>query len=283
MQKENTIKNLLIESKLRLGDCGINTYSLDAELLLCEVLSCSREYFIGYSDRVLNMQEITKFNEFLERRIKREPISHILGRREFWGMNFKVTPDTLAPRPDSETLIESVLELFPDKNKQLQVLDLGTGTGCLLLSILQEFKNAEGVGIDASAGAISVAKENSVNLGLAKRANFILKSWHEGVAGQYDLIISNPPYIKDSDIDSLELEVADYEPHSALFGGDDGLACYRELAPVIKSLLKPDGFAVLEFGIGQHDLVREIMAKSHLDFVSYKKDLAGIIRCIVLK
>lgn len=276
------ISDILPKAKKKLIAAKIDNYALDADLLLCKAANITRERIIGYPESEISDDNITVFNQLIERRIKREPISHILGMREFWGMDFKVTKDTLAPRADSETLIEAALEHYNNKRPPENIIDFGTGTGCLLLSLLSEFEDAKGIGIDISEDTIKVAKENSCKLGLAKRTSFVVNNWGIGIKGKYDLIISNPPYIKNDDSLVLEPEVVVYEPDNALYGGKDGLECYVELAPFVSSLISENGIAIIEFGIGQHNQVKEIMEKSGLKFTSFKKDLAGIIRCIVL-
>ncbi len=275
------VKQALSDSKQLLRISGVPSYALDAELLLMHVLQITREKIIGYPERAITSDEADLFGGLIKRRAGREPLSHILGRREFFGREFKVTKDTLDPRPDSESLIEAVFAVYPDKDKALNIIDFGTGTGCLLLTLLAEYENAKGTAVDISEPTLAVAKENSVKLGLAKRADFIVSNWGEEVKGKYDLIISNPPYIKKAEIEGLEPEVSIYEPGRALDGGDDGLKCYKDLAPYIASLISDNGFAVIELGVGQDESVKTIMENVGLTFITYRKDLAGINRCIV--
>jgi release factor glutamine methyltransferase len=208
----HTIRTILPPAKQTLQQAGIASFSLDAELLLREVMGISRERMIGYPDDPVAEEQVQRFQAWLTRRQNREPISHLLGRREFWGRDFKVTKDTLDPRPDSETLIEAALAAFPDRQQSLHVIDLGVGTGCLLLTLLAELPNAQGLGVDISPEALAVAKENSDKLGLAKRAKFVIDRWGQHVDGTFDLVVSNPPYIKRSEIESLEPEVAVLSP-----------------------------------------------------------------------
>lgn len=282
-QQMATIKELLLESKGRLQKVNIPSYSLDADLLMAHAINSSREDVFLNRERQLSQQQETIFNDLIKRRESREPMSHIVGKREFWGMEFKVTKDTLDPRPDSESLIEQVLHIYKDKKPPKKIIDFGTGTGCLLLTLLSEFKEAEGVGVDKSKGAILVAEENSKKLELAKRVSFVVSNWGENVKGEYDLIISNPPYIRNNDIEGLEPEVSNYEPKDALDGGNSGLECYIDLAPDLFRLLSNGGFAVLEHGVGQEADVKKILENNNLNFVSYKKDLAGINRCVTVK
>ena len=274
---------ILQQSKLMLRDCGVPSYSLDSFLLLNSALNLSREYIICNPDYIVSDNDFEKYNTLLQRRLKREPISHILGVREFWGRDFKVTSDTLDPRPDSETLIESVLDIYKNSDKELKIIDFGTGTGCLLLTILLEFPNAIGVGVDISKAALEVAKDNVIKLGLAKRTSFVVSNWGKEIKGKFDLIISNPPYIKRSDIKRLDPEVSVYEPKLALDGGSNGLDCYNELAPFVASGLFDDGFLVLEHGMSQEDDIRVIFESYGLQFVANRKDLLGINRCIIFR
>lgn len=276
----DTIKNTLIPAKMRLRDAGIPSYSLDAELLLAEVLDVAREQVVFYPERQLSESEIAAFHAYMKRREAREPMAHILGKREFFGRIFRVTKDTLDPRPDSETLIEAVLEVYKDRIIPLKILDLGTGTGCLLLTLLAEFPASSGVGVDLSPAALEVAKYNAKELGLEKHAGFQVKYWAEGILDKFDIIITNPPYIKAGDLAHLEPEVASYEPYTALVGGDDGLVCYRQLIPDIARLLTEGGLAVLEIGEGQEEEIAALLQKNQLNVAKYCKDLSGIIRCI---
>jgi len=207
-------------------------------------------------------------------------MSSILGRREFWSLDFVVTPDTLAPRPDSETLIEAVLAALPDRSAPLSLVDFGTGTGCLLLTLLSELPNAEGIGIDISRPALAIAGGNAKRLGLADRCRFLCSDWSAALEGRFDLIISNPPYIPSGDIAGLEPEVARFEPLSALDGGADGLDAYRALAAQIPPLLKPGGIGAFEVGAGQAPQVAALLAEAGLTPRGIHRDLGGIERVV---
>ena len=277
------IKECLINAKQLLKDANIPSYALDANLIMAHTLNKTREYIACYPEKILSEEEVGNFENMINRRQNREPISHILGKREFFGREFKVTKDTLDPRPDSETLIEAALEIISNPNEELKILDLGTGTGCLLLTLLSEFPKATGVGVDISKKALEIANQNATKLGLAKRVDFVVSNWTEEIEGNFDLIISNPPYIINKEIDLLEAEVSIYEPRGALDGGNDGLDCYREISPSINSLITKGKFIILEFGIGQDEDIKSILENEGLEFISYKKDLAGINRCIIAK
>ncbi len=277
-----TIQTVLQHCYSQLDQAGIDNARFEARLLVCHVLKVETQVLIGYPEREISETDHTEIARLLSRRASREPMSHILGEREFWSLPFKVTKDTLTPRPDSEILIDAVLGQFPDMNADLNVLDLGVGTGCLLLATLSEYEKATGLGVDISPAALAVAKENAVSLGMSGRTNFKLGNWAEGIEKTFDLVLSNPPYIPTSDEADLEPEVKDHEPASALFAGEDGLDDYRKLAQTLPTLLKPAGRAVIELGIGQADDVSKIMKDAGLQVLGRPKDLSGIERCLVL-
>ena len=249
----------------------------EARLLASHVLGLSYEDIYFNKDRFLKDEEEIVFNILLERRLKHEPLSKILEFREFWSLPFRVTKDTLDPRPDSETLIEAVLDHYPHKEGLLRILDLGTGTGCLLLSLLHEYPNAWGVGIDVSEAAICIAQENARRLALEGRAKFVVGQWGNTLSGYFDIIISNPPYI--SRLESLPLEVSAYDPELALYGGDDGLTCYHDLAEQIPKLALPGTKIFLELGKEQLNDVSAIF--SQYSTLQTRKDLSGNERCLI--
>lgn len=222
------------------------------------------------------------YDAWLERRIRHEPFAHIVRRREFWSLEFTVTPATLIPRPDSETLVAAALDWARTAGAIRDVLDLGTGSGCLLLSLLAELEGARGVGVDLSADAIAVARANGDALGLSDRAQFVCDDWArmKMTGGLFDLIVANPPYIPTAEIENLMAEVRDFEPRSALDGGGDGLNAYRCLAPLIKALLAPQGAAFVEIGPGQREPVSCLMAAHELRTIATKLDLGGHLRVL---
>lgn len=277
-----TIAEALADAVEQLEAAGVDSAHLDARLLLARVLGVGRAYLTMHADEFLSDAEWMAFDALIERRAAREPMAQILGEREFWSLNFRVTADTLDPRPDSETIIEAVLQYVPSRQSRLLMADFGVGSGCLLLSLLSEYPQAHGLGVDMSDAALEVAEKNAHALGLASRAIFHKTSWGEGVIGRYDVIVSNPPYIPEADMEDLEPEVTEYEPRSALVGGKDGLDAYRALLPDVKRLLAPHGVAVLEFGEGQAADVAAIAEANGLRQLETCKDLAGIERCIVL-
>jgi release factor glutamine methyltransferase len=215
------------------------------------------------------------FETFLQRRIAREPVAYITGHKEFWSLDLAVGPGVLIPRPETETVIEQMLAHLPDRAAALDVLDLGTGTGCLLIAALHEYRNARGTGVDSSDAALAWARRNVETF--ENRAALLLADFTQ-VSGAYDVILSNPPYIRTSDIDALEPEVRLYEPLAALDGGADGLEAYRALGPVLRRLLKPGGLAFLEIGAGQGDAAAALLG---LDLVGIMPDLAGISRVVI--
>jgi release factor glutamine methyltransferase len=281
-----SIKDCLDEGVAVLSAAQIEFPRMEARLLLAHASGLSVTTLLGYPERIVENQAV--FLDLIQRRAAREPIAHLVGYREFWSLLFKVTVDTLVPRPDSETVVEAVLEFYANKTSPSRVLDLGTGTGCLLLTLLSEFPSATGLGVDVSLAAARVAQENSAALGFdgvatgfGRRASFVVSHWGDALFGKFDLIVSNPPYIPSAKIDGLDKDVASYEPRLALSGGEDGLTAYRMLLPTFSNLLSPNGVAVLEFGDGQADAVSALVRDSGMTTVSVHADLGGRERCVV--
>jgi release factor glutamine methyltransferase len=223
-----------------------------------------------------------RLEALLVRRLAHEPMAYILGRRGFWTLDLGVSPATLIPRPDSETLIEAALAAFPDRGAVRSVLDLGTGTGCLLLAALAEFPAAWGLGIDREPAAVALAAENARASGLADRAGFACADWAAPVGKKFNLILCNPPYIATTEIPTLMADVALHEPRLALDGGPDGLAAYRLLIPMVPDLLNAGGVAIVELGQGQADAVAGMAARNNLSSAP-RHDLGGIARAMVLR
>ncbi len=223
------------------------------------------------------------FATLITRRAAREPLAYITGAKEFWSLDFAVGPGVLIPRPDTETLIEELRRIYPDRSAPLAILDLGTGSGCLLIAALTEYPNAIGVGIDRSPDALAWAARNVAAHHLDDRATLIETGWLEEASPGFDVVLSNPPYIPTAEIAALEPEVARFEPFAALDGGPDGLDAYRALAPRIGHLLKPSGHAFLELGAGQGDAVGTLLRTAGLETTRFAADLAGIPRCLVAK
>lgn len=266
----------------RLFDVGIEEAELDARLLISEATGIEQIDFALDGARILTDAELVNTEKLVAKRLKRIPMSQIFGEKEFWSLSFKVTKDTLTPRPDSETLIEAALKSFDDKSNSLKILDLGTGTGCLLLSLLSEFKNACGVGIDASEAALNVAKENAISLELNDRSDFITSDWFSVLPKdkKFDIIISNPPYIGLVEKPSLSPEVKDHEPETALFAGEEGLDDYKKIASGIDEFLAEDGIIILEIGYTQAIAVSEIFKAEGFSNITVFKDLGGRDRAL---
>jgi release factor glutamine methyltransferase len=274
---------LLRAAASRLQAAGIEAPARDARLLLGHATGLSATRLMAYPERTVEPAAAEAFARLIDRRAGREPVSRILGIREFWSLDFTVTPATLDPRPDSETIVEAALDRVPDKNSSFSLIDFGTGTGCLLLAILSERPRAFGVGVDRSEAAARVAAGNAERLSLAGRARFLVGDWAEAIAGPVDLIVANPPYIPAGEIAGLEAEVRAHDPLSALAGGADGLDPYRILAPAAARLLRPGGHAVFEVGQGQADAVAAFAAAAGLVLEEQRADLGGIARAVVLR
>lgn len=259
---------------------GIDSARLDSRLLVAEVLGLDPLHLATHPEIVVTAQQQTAIEVLAARRENREPISHILGRRGFWTLDLRVTKDTLDPRPDTETLVQGVLDRRPDRQAALSILDFGTGSGCILLALLSERPRSHGLGVDQSPGALAVAADNAARCGVADRARFRQGNWGEGLSEVFDIIVSNPPYIPDAEIATLEPEVARHEPLTALAGGIDGLDCYRVLVPQMARLLAPGGLAGFEVGAGQARAVAGLFATHGFHDVEIAQDLAGIGRCV---
>jgi release factor glutamine methyltransferase len=275
---EITIGVALEAAIARLSAVGVDNPRMDARLLLCHSACLELANIIVDPNVVLADECFRKFETLVERREKREPVSHLIGEREFWSLPFIVTADVLDPRPASETLIEAALDHVRDRSEPVSVLDLGTGSGCLLIAVLSELPGARGVGVDTSEAALVIARRNAEKNLVDDCTTFVSSSWGRSVSGSFDLILSNPPYLSESERDDLEPEVAMYEPASALFAGKDGLSAYREVAPDILRLLNPDGVAAIECGRDQMTTVIEIFDDAGLRHVETRCDLDGIER-----
>jgi release factor glutamine methyltransferase len=267
----------------RLAASGIDEPRREARLLLALALCRPIEQLVLSSKDTIAPAGAARLAAFVERRVCHEPYSRIAGRREFWSREFLLSSDTLDPRPDSETLIAAALAQITDRDAAIDVIDLGTGSGALLLALLTELPNARGLGVDRAPGAVEMARRNAAALGLADRARFAVGHWGHGLSTRVDVILVNPPYIPSACLAELAPEVTRYDPQAALDGGPDGLAAYRELAPEVAGLLWSTGFAVCEIGAGQGGAVIELMGQSCLETVAMACDLAGIERCLVVR
>lgn len=256
-----TISQWLRDGERALVARGVTSARLDARRLVEAVTGKSAAQIIADPEILLTDHQLVQLQSFLDRRSNHEPVSRILGQREFYGRTFKVTPATLDPRPDSETLIDAALDLARRENwfdRALRIIDVGTGSGCLLLTLLAELPEATGLGTDISPDALEVAEQNAQSLGLSGRVKFVQRRSLGGVNEEFDLLISNPPYIPSREIAGLAPDVRRYDPLAALDGGDDGLLVYRELTPALCQVI-PAGYALFEVGAGQASEVRDIM------------------------
>jgi release factor glutamine methyltransferase len=277
------VGDILNHASTLLREHGVGTARLDARLIIEAATGLTREALLRSPDHEPDAEARAAIATMIARRAGREPLSHILGVREFWSLPFQVTGDVLTPRPDSETVVEAVLELVGGRRGPLRLLDLGTGSGCLLLALLHEIGGATGVGVDRSAAALEIAAANSRALGLAGRAEFRHGDWGSGLTSRFDVVVSNPPYLARRELAGLEPEVARYEPRAALDGGDDGLDAYRRLLPDVKRLLADGGFAALEHGVGQAGAVAGLAAAVGLTAIGRRRDLGGIDRVLLVK
>jgi release factor glutamine methyltransferase len=275
------LRGVLAEAARRLATAGVAEPRLDARLLVGAALGLGREAMLADPERAVSDEERAAIETLLRRREAREPVGRILGRREFWSLDFALTPATLEPRPDSETLIEAALDAFPDREAALTVLDLGTGTGCLLLAFLSEYPNAVGIGVDVSSEAIDAASANAARLGFANRARFVCDDWAQNLAGPIDCILANPPYIPSGDLAGLAPEIA-YDPHAALDGGPDGLSGIESVMDATLRLLHPEGRAFVEIGAGQSEAAQQIALRKGLTVAEMRADIGGIPRVMAL-
>ena len=278
--RNQTLDQLLDDIIKRFNNSGIHSARLDARLLAARALGWDGGQVLARLDHVPTSRQCRDLEEMVSRREDREPVALILGHSEFWSLDFAVTEDVLIPRPDSETLVEAALAFKSIKVRKISVLDLGTGSGCLLLALLSELPNAKGLGIDISPAALDVAKGNARHLGMEDRACFQVSDWDEDVDGLFNLVISNPPYVSNGDYFSLENEITDFEPKLALMGGSDGMDCYRSLSPAIVRKLAPGGRALIEIGENQAETVGSVLGKSGLRVCTIHQDLAGCPRVI---
>ena len=275
-----TLRQAAAAGTQALNAAGIESALLDANLLLAYVLGCDRLTLARDAGRALKASELERFFMLIDRRRERKPVSRIIGRKEFWSLEFEISDSVLDPRPDSETLISAALKQIPLENKNYMVADLGTGSGCLLLAILMERPGAWGLGLDYSYSSVRQARLNALNLDIYDRARFVVGDWGESLSGPFDLILTNPPYIASAEFKKLAPEVRDHDPRLALDGGEDGLCAYRMVAPQLRRLLKPEGRAILECGFRQASHVSEILHSVGLRVFKTHRDLAGIDRCL---
>jgi release factor glutamine methyltransferase len=284
-----TLRDTLAAATATLRRAGIEDAGNDARRLLGAVLGLSGAQVLASPDARLSAAQADRFAQLLGRRATREPVSRILGEREFYGRTFKLSPATLDPRPDSETLIDVALGFVGEAGLRaapLRILDVGTGTGCLLTTLLCELPHATGLGTDISEAALQAASDNARRLGVADRATWRVADALDGLVGRFDIVVCNPPYIPASVIADLDPEVRDFDPRTALDGGSDGLDMYRRMAPRLAALV-PSGWALFEVGYDQADAVADLLASAtesqNSPRLSLHRDVAGMTRCVAYR
>ena len=273
------ILDLINSGSSQLKKNGINTHRLDSEILLAKIIKKQREELLINLNQKATLQTIKGFKKLIDRRSSREPIAYILREKEFWSKIFLVDKNTLIPRPETELMVEKITGIF--KNKNIQILDIGTGTGCILISILSELKQSKGVGIDISQKAIRIAIKNSIKHKLIDQAKFYKRSFSQVYGLKFDLIVSNPPYIKKKDIKNLDDDIKKFEPKLALDGGNDGLDVIKKVIYKSKSILKFNGMLALEIGNEQYKKVSKILGNNSFKTRFLVKDYKNNVRCIL--
>ena len=272
---ENTIK----QASQLLKNKNIISHELDVQVILSDIMGVTRDFFIANSHINVSMNTIKKFNHAIKRRINREPVAYIIGKKEFWSQDFAVNQATLVPRPETELLIYKVVDFF--KNERINVLDIGTGSGCILLSILKELVHSRGVGIDVSPKAIKTAQFNSKNLNLFRQSKFKVFDISKFNVGKYDLIVSNPPYIPSKDIKNLSKDIINYEPLVALNGGLNGIDLIKKVIYKSNGLLKTNGLLAIEIGYNQYLKVSSLLRLRGFREISRLIDYNHNVRCII--
>jgi release factor glutamine methyltransferase len=284
-----TLTETLNSAAITLSTAGIANARLDAEVLLSHIIHRDRVWLITHRDDVLDDKNQRDFDEAIERRSKREPLQYIIGNQEFWGLEFKVTPDVLIPRPETEFIIEAAIAMVQDRNKPVRIIDLCTGSGCIAVSLAKELANAHVIATDASEKALAVARENTRDHGVADRIRYLEGDLFEplkelDIRGQIDIIVSNPPYVRESDLAALQSEVKDYEPLMALVAGPEGTEIAQRIIRHATEYLKKNGALIMEMGLGQAGaLTRMTEATGAYGKSEVLKDLAGIERVIVAR
>ncbi len=279
----DTLGSFLAEAAAALATAGLDEPRRRARRLICGLLELPAAELLSHPERRLAPHEADLLRCALGRLTEGEPASRILGRREFWGLSFALSADTLDPRPESETLVEAVLARIDDRSAPLRFLDLGTGTGCLLLALLSECPGAIGFGVDIAGGAVRTARGNAAALGLADRARFFVGDWGAAISGRFAAIVANPPYIATGELAGLPPEVGHFDPRLALDGGGDGLDAYRRMAPAFPALLASGGLLAVEIGAGEAAAVAAIFKAQGLAIDGIERDLSKFERCIVAR
>ena len=277
-----TIQEVFSTGIKKLSEVPIDNPMLDAKTIFKYVLNLDNEHF-ELKKQLEVSNEITKYYfELIDRRVKKEPVAYIVNKQSFWNDEFKITKDTLIPRPETELILENVIDYFPDKNSNLKIADLGTGSGCIIISLLQEYINAKGIGIDISDAAVKVANENKKLLHNQTRLNLIKGDYTNYNLSGYDIIVSNPPYIACNDI-ALQKDVYDHEPHLALFSDNNGIYSYEKIINNLASRIDDSFYLFLEIGFGQAPEIYKLLINNGFTDVCIRSDLAKIPRCIISK
>ncbi len=278
------LQEVLQDACQKLAESGIESGRLDARILIAHVLNDDASSLVTKGELTISEDHLSVFNELISRRQNHEPVSRILGEREFWSLPFQIDANTLDPRPDTETVVEVALKIAAEQGRPPKlILDAGTGSGCILLSLLSEWTSTVGVGLDFSPQALQVAGKNAELLGLSDRARFVVSDWLSAFQGNFDFIVSNPPYIRSGEGRGLPSDVRDFDPALALFAGEDGLAAYRVLIPESRDRIACGGVFVVEVGYDQSTPVCELLEQSGYREITPHKDLSGQDRCISAK
>ena len=276
------ILELFNNSVKKLNKINIKNSKLDVKILLSNILNVKSSDLFLYLNNEISENNLNNFNILLKRRLKKEPIANIINKKDFWDYEFYVDKNVLTPRPDSETLIEAVIDNYKNKNKKLKFLDLGTGSGCLILTLLKIYKNSFGIGIDINKKSLSIAKKNAKLLNI-KNIKFKKNNWNDNIKEKFDIVISNPPYIPTKIIEKLEPEVNKYNPIISLDGGVDGLNCYKYISNNIKKNMNENSKLFLEIGKNQKNKIIQIFKKNNFKFIKSYKDISNIDRVLIFK
>ena len=277
-----TVEEVFLSGIQKLNAAEVENPNLDAKIIFKHILSVDNEQFELCKKNEISSKITKSYFELIDRRIKREPIAYITNKQSFWNDEFKVTKDTLIPRPETELILENVLSYFPDKKIDLNIADLGTGSGCIIISLLQEYINASGIGIDISKEAIKIANENKKLLKNHERLKLLDEDYAGYNLNGFDIIVSNPPYISQNSLD-IQKDVYDYEPHLALFSKNNGIEAYNKIISNLASRIDKNFFLFLEIGLGQASEVTKLLKNNGFTEILTKVDLANIPRCVIAK
>jgi release factor glutamine methyltransferase len=273
------LKNTISSASLLLKNNFIKSHLLDAEVILSDIMKVDREFLIVNDNIKLLPEVIKKYKKAISRRLKGEPVAYIIGKKEFWSIDFPINNSSLIPRPETELMIHAIIKIY--KHKKINILDIGTGSGCILLSILKELKSSNGIGIDISKNAVNLATKNAKKIKLFNRSCFKVRNINSFLSGKYDLIVSNPPYIPTKDLRNLSVDITNYEPISALNGGIDGLDLIRKVIYKSTNLLKKNGMLAIEIGNNQYKKVSDILERKGFRVKIKIFDYDRNVRCII--